>query len=363
MTINSKPIYTTAEINNFLIAGSGITTNYNNSSGQWEIVKGYLEFTVGPVGTSASYTGSHGLQNALLTASALIDNGVLSGATVAILPGEYSVSGSYLDPGLASGLAFFNIANKISIRSLGGLGSVTVNGNMVLTGSDGIQTIEGILWNGSVGGINLISSVSSVLFIKDSFIIASSSGLPAVFTFASGSWDFNFYNSTFDATNTNSDAVGIDTDYINNVNAFNCEFNAVGSNNSILIRGELNTKNCVMKAPLKLFGSSIYSWSSQATLTNTTFQFINPPLNAISTENVLSSSYVRLEGYISFKNNNSEYTGSLATSAVTMSAYPGVFLGAYTDDKLPTITSNGVLAYNTSTDKLYMVHAGSWAKV
>ena len=313
---------------------SGYTVMYPDANGALTtvgadgsvIAVGSGRFVAGPEGSVATYQGTSAVVAAVAAASALIP-GTISSAVVEILPGMYDGT--------------MTIPANISLMAVGGYGSVTLNGPLLLPAISGTQVLQGLTYNGTItmnaGG----DSSSANLTISDCYIQGDG---PAVTTAGPAGQNIVVLNSELWAGEAPA-AVIID--------------GTAGFSMYSTMSGDLWVTGYVYIYNSTIFGGILTGSGTEA-------YFVNSSMDGSYGEYALligisSDTTVRVQGTCSFRGTIPD-TGTLWTGDGTFYSDPGTYLGSYAGAHLPLVSSNsnGSLVWVSDYGALANVVGGGW---
>ena len=302
-------------------------------------------FVAGPTSSTAQFRTATAITDAITAAAAAISGG-LPNAVVEILPGSYT-------PGAVT------LPANVSLKGLGGLGDVQITGNITCTAAADGNTLSNLYLNGRILCNSGVPTVASVIF--DNCVIESSTTSPLEIT--DSGWGLTLTNCTVKVTVAAIDVVTGPADPATaTVTAENCTFTSTAGGVGVrTFNGSFSSLDfvgCYFSHPLNMTTVA----GSSVSLRDCTLNFApNTPTTAFS----FAAGASPLNIFGSFSLTSLAAAGTLYTGgAVTALASPGTFLGTYQFANLPVLSGNdGVLAYTSDANALYVRRSGAWEKV
>lgn len=302
-------------------------------------------FVAGPTSSTAQFRTATAITDAITAAAAAISGG-LPNAVVEILPGSYT-------PGAVT------LPANVSLKGLGGLGDVQITGNITCTAAADGNTLSNLYLNGRILCNSGVPTVASVIF--DNCVIESGGSSPIEIT--DSGWGLTLTNCTVKVTVAAIDVVTGPADPATaTVTAENCTFTSTAGGVGVrTFNGSFSSLDfvgCYFSHPLNMTTVA----GSSVSLRDCTLNFApNTPATAFS----FAAGASPLNIFGSFSLTSLVAAGTLYTGgAVTARAFAGVFLGTYQFANLPVLSGdNGVLAYTSDANALYVLRSGAWEKV
>ena len=303
-------------------------------------------FVAGTPNSTAQYRSATAIQAAITAAAAAITGG-LTAATVEILPGVYTGN--------------LTIPANVSLVASGGFGSVSIIGTVTLTATLGRNSLSGLYIEGQLicnAGVATTAEVP----LNQCYIDTNGVAFPAI-TVSDDGWVIRLDGCTLDSsTSAGQNTVTLATDPSDTeLSAKNCTFNTQAT--GLAISGSLSDgtfEGCTFNRPFAI----TTSLASSLQLTNTVFNLTSTPSTVVAFAGVGS---LALNILGSFGISGLAVAGTLFTGAVTASAgTTGTFLGTYQTANLPILapgSPNGVLAYSSDNNALYVRRSAAWEKV
>lgn len=301
-------------------------------------------FVAGPTSSTAQFRTATAITDAITAAAAAISGGLPS-AVVEILPGSYT-------PGAVT------LPANVSLKGLGGRGDVQITGNITCTAAADGNTLSNLYLNGRILCNSGVPTVASVII--DNCVIESSTSSPIEIT--DSGWGLILTNTNVSVTVLAIDVVTGPADPATaSITAENCNFVSIAGGVGVrTFNGSfssLDLTGCYLSHPV----TTTTAGGSSISVRDCTLNFApNTPTTAFT---FAGASNLNLLG--SFSLASLVAAGTLYTGGpVTALASPGVFLGTYQFANLPVLSGNdGVLAYTSDNNALYVRRSGAWEKV
>jgi hypothetical protein len=323
-------------------AGQVLTVNSGATAPEWVNPP---TFVAGTTNSTAQYRSATAIQDAITAAAAAITGG-LAAATVEILPGNYTEN--------------LTLPANVSLVASGGFGSVSITGTVTLTATSGRNSLSGLYIEGRLT-CNASGATTAEVPLNQCYIDTNAGAFPAI-TVSDDGWVIRIDGCTLDSsTSAGQNTVTLATDPSGTeLSAKNCTF--VTEAAGLAISGSLSDgtfEGCTFNRPFAI----TTSLASSLQLTNTVFNLTSTPSTVAA---FAGGGNLALNILGSFGISGLAPTGTLFTGAgVTASAgTTGTFLGTYQTANLPTLSGNdGVLAYSSDDNALYVRRSAAWEKV
>ncbi len=321
--------------------GQVLTVNNGATAPEWTNPP---TFVAGTTNSTAQYRSATAIQDAITAAAAAIAGG-LAAATVEILPGTYTAS--------------FAVPENVSLAAPSGFGSVAITGDITINSTAGVNSLSDLYVVGTLtcdaGG----ASTATVEINTCQFVPTPAAPNPTVRTMNSG-WTLNVSQTILDS----SAVVGVGS------LGFTSGTTATVKNTQIITEA---TAPSVVGDAVATFDGCTFNrtiefttGAGSITLRNCTFDLIAVPSEVFYFAGAFAYS-LNILG--SFGVNGLAAAGSLYTLAggatATATVSPGTAIGTYQTANLPVLSasSDGVLAYSSDDNALYVRRSTAWEKV
>lgn len=312
--------------------------HYTGTAWVWGSTGGSgVGFTAGPTGSGADYEGPTAISAAVVAAAA----SGLPSTVVVILPGSYTGD--------------VTLPANVSLLALGGLGTVSLSGNLTSTALDGFQTLTGLYVEGSLIADAGASTTASIIVTYSTFN-PSTAGNPAM-DVRDGGWGFQLSDVGLDGSVSNAEALRSGSNKIN-MDVGRTSFRPGTGSRAILATVQNLTLNlCTLEGVIELLdGGSAANLSlldSGFRLQSAATAVVVPTTGSGVSFNILGSFF--LDGL--------QPTGTLVNAGglITSSATQGAFVGGYQTANLPVFLTDGILAYSTDDNRMVVRSGGVWS--